>query len=84
MGRNQMTGIEALIMNKAGWTIACKNWKAQNVTIEDGYDPDKEHYDFWIEGEGSLANSPYQGNTEYDVTWLFLQDILTKEWALVK
>jgi hypothetical protein len=83
MGKNQMTGIEALIMNKAGWSISCKTWQTRKWAIDESDSPDGGVF-YWIEANGSLVNSPYQGCTEYDVTCLLLTDILEGEWFLVQ
>jgi hypothetical protein len=79
-----VTGIKALSFNKAGWTIACHKWEYENPKLEDGYDPTKRHFEYWIEPNGSLVNSPYQNRTEYDVACAFLRDIMDEEWEVIE
>ena len=77
-----MTGMEALIVNKAGWSISCKTWQTRQWKIDANQDG-KEGVFYWIEPNGSLVNSPYQGCTEYDVACTLLDDILNGEWFIV-
>ena len=77
-----MTGMEALIINKAGWSISCTRWQTIKCKIDANQDG-KDGVFYWIEPNGSLVNSPYQGCTEYDVACTLLDDILNGEWFIV-